>query len=342
MSETKNNSTAPKGEETAGTAEEKPKLSRKKLIIIISAIAAVVIAAVVLTAVFAGGSADSEDEDDIQYIDVSATNYYGGIVEPQQTSDINKDPERTVSEVYVKVGDTVRKGDKLFEYDSNETATKLSKAKIEYEGIQNDITECDNRISQLSVQRSEADENQQLDYTTQIQEQQSTKSQLQLNLKIKQVEIDNLQDNLNNSVVTSPIDGIIKQINNGENASGAYMTVLMNGSYRIKGKVDEMNVRSLSAGMDVIVHSRIDSEKTWNGTISKVDTGTSADSGDNNSMNNSGDSSTKYYFYASLESSDGLLLGEHVYIEPVFDNGFDSEDIQPDDAADAAADAAEN
>ena len=334
---------------TDSALESRKKKSRKKRIIIISIIAAVVvIAAIVLIVLLTNNnSADAESDEDIEYIDVQTGNYYGGVIEPQQTSDINKDDERTVSEVYVKVGDSVKKGDKLFEYDSNETAVKLSKAKIEYDSIQNDITECETRISQLSRDRSQADESQQADYTAQIQEQQNSKSQYELNLKIKQVEIENLQNSLDNSVVTAPIAGIIKQINNTSDgsSSGAYMTILMNGSYRVKCRVDEMNVRSLSEGMKAVVYSRVIKDKTWNGTISKVDSSNPA--GNSNNMMNAGNAdnaATNYYFYVTLESSDELLMGEHVYVEPVTEDepAVDTDEPAAQDADAAPAEKAEN
>ena len=353
MSDPKTTNTAPESAETAAaetadsTSVNKQKKNRKKTIIIaVIAAAVVVIAAIILIVALTGNNADADSDEDVEYIDVQAGNYYGGVIEPQQTSDVNKDPERTVSDVYVKVGDTVKKGDKLFEYDSNETAVKLSKAKIEYEGIQNDIAECDTRISQYSRARSESAADQQASYTEQIQEQQNTKSQLELNLRIKQVEIDNLQDSLDNSVVTAPINGIIKQVNNSSDASsGAFITILMNGSYRVKCRVDEMNVRSLSEGMNVKVYSRVIKDKTWDGVISKVETGAPAENNNNGGMDtgNSDNSATNYYFYVTLDSSDDLLLGEHVYVEPMAEDEPEYEDDAAEQEDDAApADNAEN
>ena len=347
MSEIKNTE-ASGAAENAGTADAEKitpkKPNRKKLIIIIVVAAIVLIAAgAILFAVLNGNSENAEADEDIEYINVQSGNYYGGIVEPQQTSDVAKDPERTIKEIHVKVGDVVKKGDTLFEYDSNETETKLNKAKIEYEGIQNDIAECNNSISQLSRARSQADAEQQLEYTEQIQEKESSKSQLELSLKIKQVEIDNLQENLNNSVVTSPIDGIIKQINNSTDSSNsAFMTVLMNGSFRVKGQVDEMNVRSLQPDMPVTVHSRVVKDKTWKGTITKVDTGKTADRQGGAAVDNgsSDNSASKYNFYVSLDSSDGLLLGEHVYIETEYQEPAEESAEQAD--APAETEAAEN
>ena len=161
------------------------------------------------------------------------------------------------------------------------------------------------------------------------------------------MEIENLQNSLDNSVVTAPIAGIIKQINNTSDgsSSGAYMTILMNGSYRVKCRVDEMNVRSLSEGMKAVVYSRVIKDKTWNGTISKVDSSNPADNS-NNMMNagNADNAATNYYFYVTLESSDELLLGEHVYVEPVTEDepAVDTDEPAAQDADAAPAEKAEN
>ncbi|MBP5266807.1 MAG: hypothetical protein J6Z06_08325, partial [Lachnospiraceae bacterium] len=94
-----------------------------------------------------------------------------------------------------------------------------------------------------------------------------------------------------------------------------------------------MNVGMLSEGMSVTVHSRVDQSKTWEGTISKIDTESVNKDTNNNDMyyggGSGGESSTKYTFYVNLGSVDGLLLGQHVYIEPIFDYG-DMEDVESD------------
>ena len=82
----------------------------------------------------------------------------------------------------------------------------------------------------------------------------------------------------------------------------------------------------------MIIRSRVDSSKTWKGTMGAVDM-------DNSTENNSSDmamygmsgssdaqtSSSTYPFYVNLDSSDGLMLGQHVYIEA--DEGQDEEKI---------------
>ena len=73
----------------------------------------------------------------------------------------------------------------------------------------------------------------------------------------------------------------------------------------------------------MIIRSRVDSSKTWKGTMGSIDmnNGTSdSDSSDMNmGMSSTGSddqtSSTSYPFYVELDSSENLMLGQHVYIE---------------------------
>ncbi len=105
--------------------------------------------------------------------------------------------------------------------------------------------------------------------------------------------------------------------NEGVDSSGAFITLLMSGTFRVKGTVDEMNVGSLSEGMNVTVHSRMDDTKTWTGSIAKIETNSPSSGNENQAGGGqAAEGATKYYFYVNLASSDGLLLGQHVYIEP--------------------------
>ena len=83
---------------------------------------------------------------------------------------------------------------------------------------------------------------------------------------------------------------------------------------------------TISEGMNVIVHSRADAEKTWNGMVSKIDMENAQAAGNSYGMVSSDGSATQssnYPFYVELAVNDGLMLGQHVYIEP--DNGQSAE-----------------
>lgn len=322
--------------ETVSEAQKKPK---KKLLWILAAVAVLAVA-VILIVKFAGGQTGPAVPEQ-EWVDVEATNYYNGVIEPQQTWEIQKDADRTIGEVYVSVGDTVTAGQELFTYDTSEAAMRLQQAQLELNGIQNEIDAYASQIKELTEQRANADADQQLEYTMQIQEQQSSQKQAQLNLQMKQVEVENLKKGMDNAVVTSTMDGVVKQINHNSSSDGsAFMTILATGAYQVKGTVDEINIWQFSEGMAVKVHSRVDESKVWDGTITKIDTENPAAASQNGGMmyGFEGDASetqaTKYYFYVSLTTSDELLLGQHVYVEPLLDEA----DVELDetDGADTA------
>ena len=67
-------------------------------------------------------------------------------------------------------------------------------------------------------------------------------------------------------------------------------------------------------GMDVLLRSRV-SDAVWHGTINEVDWNNPAQG--NNNYYGGGDDTTqssKYPFYVTLNDSEGLLLGQHVFI----------------------------
>ena len=70
--------------------------------------------------------------------------------------------------------------------------------------------------------------------------------------------------------------------------------------------------------MEVTAYSRLDSSLTWHGYIDTVNTGTTEEENNNNNYyydGDSGESSSKYSFYVTLDDSEGLLIGQHVYIK---------------------------
>jgi HlyD family secretion protein len=264
--------------------------------------------------------------DDASFYDYGAVNYYSGVVEAQETQEVQKDASKEIAEVYVEVGDEVKKGDALFAYKTDDLKLEIDKAKLSLESTATNITEYNNQIASYTAKMNEATDNAiKQDYQLKITDIQNQIRQAQLEQRTTQAEIDAKQKSIENAVVKSTVDGVIKTISQSSTDNGPYMTILGTGSYRIKGSVDEMNVGMLSEGMMVTVHSRVDQSKTWEGKITKIDTE------DVNKDNNSGgdyyggggsvESSTKYSFYVELGNTNGLLLGQHVYIEPSFDYG---------------------
>ena len=156
----------------------------------------------------------------------------------------------------------------------------------------------------------------------------------------KQAEIDKLQAATTNTEVRSEIDGVIQKIDTSklgsddgdtlddsmgadsgsDSSDNSFITILSTGAYRIKGQVNEQNRNTVVPGSAVIVRSRVDENQIWHGTMGAVDEQNSSNSNSSNSYYFGGSSddttsSSTYPFYVTLDSSDGLMLGQHVYIE---------------------------
>lgn len=281
------------------------------------------------------GAGDRKAED-LAYVmsvssmnDMSGTQRLAGVVESQKTLEIQKDSEREIKEILVKAGDNVEVGTPLFTYDTATLETDIQQAKLDLERADSEMSNLKAQIQQLEKEKKNAPEEEQFSYTTQIQSAQMDLKKSEYDRKAKEVEINRIQSQIDNSTVTSEMKGVVKSVQNqgqtvtemyGDSAGQAFITILATGEYRVKGRVNEQNISEITEGSPAVVRSRVDEKQVWTGTYSAVDT--------KNPQNNSSSmyyssgsedsgqtTSTSYPFYVDLESSQGLLLGQHVYIE---------------------------
>lgn len=256
--------------------------------------------------------------------DTGANPRYSGIVEPQKTTKVQKDESKTVAEILVEPGNEVHVGDTLFRYDTQEMQFDLDQAELDLQGIANQISTLKKNKSNLEAEKKKASKDDQYAYTVQIQAVDLEIKQQEYNSSLKKSEINKLKKSLENAEVLSEVDGVVKEVNQTPktDATGQqlpFISILSSGEYRIKGTVSELNLSSLTEGQAVTVHSRMNSDAVWKGTVESIDLEPSSDQ--NNGMMyyggmDSGDKSSQYNFYVTLESLDGLILGQHVYIEP--------------------------
>ena len=256
---------------------------------------------------------------------------YGGEVEPQETLEVKLESDRTVKQCFVKEGDDVKTGQRLFVYDTQDDEDKLAQAQIDIEKAQGDIEVSKKQIASYEKAKANASSDEQLEYTTNIMTAQTAIKQSEYEIKTKELEVSNLKKKIADATVTSELDGVVQKISDtSDNSSSsygsgsdsnAYITILSAGDYRIKGSVNEQNLQDLqdlyNMVATIIVHSRVDDSKTWKGTISEIKTD-KAEENDNNSYSysSSGNAdSSSYAFYVELENSDDLILGQHVYME---------------------------
>lgn len=302
-------------------------MGKKKAAIVLGAIVVAAAAAAGIWYFWGNGGKDSKDRVYVEKVSsvtgnlMGAQNRYSGVVQPQETVEVNADSERTIGEVYVEVGDTVEAGTPLFSYDTEDLTLELEQAKLELENQDIEISGYRNQIRELEKERTAAAEANKFEYTTQIQTIETQIKQAEFTKSSKQLEINKLQKRVDNSQVNSTASGIVKSIDDGQSQNEdttAYMTILSTGEYRIKGTVNEQNVGMISSGLDVIIRSRVDEDITWTGMIESLDTEESSGSSDGDMMEGSDDgenASSDYSFYVTLDDAEGLMLGQHVLIE---------------------------
>ncbi len=262
-----------------------------------------------------------EQVSSIMNVNMGLTNRYNGVVESQAAHEVHVDNGRTIETIHVEVGDVVKEGQRLVTYDISDLQLQIDQANLELESINNDIQNYVTQIqykTQLYYTSSEADR---YIIQTEINNMYNAITQREYDVESKQLEIDKLKKQMGNASLNSEVAGTVKEINkNGIDANGnsaAFMTILQSGEYRVKGTIDEQNIWSVSEGQPVLLRSRVDEEKTWNGTIELIDM-ENPQQNNNNYYYGGSDSAvmaSKYPFYIALEDASGLILGQHVYIE---------------------------
>ena len=106
-------------------------MNKKKLIIGGTAAGVILVAAIFGFVFLKGHSSGSSDSGDLVYVDsvtsimglgsgTGQLNRFAGVVEPQKTVTIKQSSDKKVKECYVKEGDEVKKGQKLFIYDTSD------------------------------------------------------------------------------------------------------------------------------------------------------------------------------------------------------------------------------
>lgn len=256
---------------------------------------------------------------------------FAGIVISENVAEIRKDGEKTIAELLVKEGDDVQEGDALFSYDTEELQLNLDKQMLELEQLKASIENYEAQIKQLEKERKSVSGNAKLQYTIQIQSTQVDLKEAELNLKTKEAEVAKSEDILENATVVAPVTGRVQAVNeNGTDNYGnplPYISIQQSGSYRVKGTLGELQRGGIMEGSRLKISSRTDENQFWMGTVTLVDYENPTQQNNNNYYVMSTDEMTtasKYPFYVELENTDGLILGQHVYLELAVEEGASS------------------
>lgn len=247
---------------------------------------------------------------------------FSAMVVSEHTTEVKKDADKAVEEIFVKEGDDVKEGQSLFSYDMDELQLSFDKLQLERDQLTASIESYKSQIAQLEKERNAAWGNNKLQITIQLQTTQVDLKEAELTLKAKENEVSRAQALLENSTVTAPTAGRIQSINeSGTDANGnavPFIVIQEAGAYRVKGVINELQRGGIHDGQRIKMTSRVNPNAVWYGTVTVVDYENPIQSSGNFYGMSSDEmtSSSKYPFYVALDSTEGLMMGQHLYLEP--------------------------
>ena len=254
---------------------------------------------------------------------ITPGDHFLGLVVSEHVTEIKKDSDKAVKELLVKEGDDVKKDQELFCYDTDELQLNYDKKCLELEQLKASIENYKTQIKQLENERAFVTGSEKLRYTLEIQSTQLDIKEAELKIKTKEKEVEQAKELLENSTVISPVDGRVQDINesgmNNQGEPAAYITIQEVGSYRVKGILGELQRGGIKEEDRVTMVSRTDETKVWSGKVTLVDYENPSQGSDmDRYYGMSSDemtASSKYPFYVELDSTEGLMLGQHLYIK---------------------------
>lgn len=281
-------------------------------------VAAYLAAALSLTACSSGSEAVRVERMDSLTVAATVADRFAGVVVSDNSVQVSREMDKSIKELLVKPGDQVKQGQKLFSYDTDELNLTLDKQELEQDRIEAQIKDLKASVTELEKKiKAEKDAN--------------TKATLELNLRQTEMDlrmaeyeedalaadIKHTKQMLKNVNVYSPVAGTVRAID--EDSAEGYIILQQSGAYRVKGTVNELSMNmGIMEGVKVTIISRLNPDRVWKGTVEFVDY-ENAQHGDQNSMymgyTDPMTTSTSYPFYIALEDTEGLLLGQHVYIQ---------------------------
>ena len=232
---------------------------------------------------------------------------FSGKVEPEKQQKVYIDSEKgSIKKTYVKEGDQVKKGDKLFEYEGEDHSDEVEQANLQIEMTNLQINRLQKSITE-------------------------TEKKLKVAGKQHQKELAGLTKNKGSNVITSKHDGIVQSVNQdiadgatGDQATGPYIQIVSTGKYLVKSQINELLMDTIKKGSKVRVTLKTGGEGEWKGKVTSIGKlpagageGEESESFADEEMN---PQSSNYPFTILLDSHKGLEVGYHVNIEVMSDN----------------------
>lgn len=244
-----------------------------------------------------------------------------GKIAPLQQSEIYLDETKgELGPVKVNEGQVVQKGEELFRYQNDELTLQAQQYEIEKQRILLHLEKQKKRIDQLNEKMKKQKGKMPKEMVNQLKEEindlefQNRESNLNYRDTVIQMENNKIQQE--KMIERSPIDGVVKQIN--ENAGfrdspQLFIYIISEDAYSIEGTVTEYDLHFLKEGQHIKVIPKALPNKVFHGKIEKIGDTPIKEIEDTNANS---EGVTSYPFTATLdEEVNDLHNGYHVSIE---------------------------
>ncbi|MRC19086.1 efflux RND transporter periplasmic adaptor subunit [Bacillus thuringiensis] len=240
---------------------------------------------------------------------------FAGEVIPNGMETILFDPTKGTYELAVKKGDEVKNGQLLFKYNDQTVKQGVTEVEMQKKIAQKEVTLQQKQIN-VAKQKLQKDKNANLP-EEEVKASEIKIQQLESKVEMKKFEVEKAdeiikaaREKLNLLSVTSPADGVIDDIvkNPDEKTGMSRITLRQVGPFRVKGQMSEFELANVKVGQEVTVSSKTVAGKTWTGKITEIGSAPLKSMNENKTVSN-------YPFIVTLDNSEGLQNGFHVYVK---------------------------
>ncbi|MDD6450244.1 MAG: biotin/lipoyl-binding protein, partial [Lachnospiraceae bacterium] len=272
-----------------------------------------------------------------------------GTVTNENAQSITLDPEKTVGQVYVKAGDTVKKGDRLFSYNSDDLTSQLnaqnevissSTAQLDiqnkllayYKGLKpvkedanTDIDDPDETTQSEGDDTIPSDESEVVNPNAVTEEEKAELiksttediNNLQQSINSAKIDLQSLQQKIDDCTVKALVDGKIASINDAETSvsSGTpFITISSETGTAVRGYVDEFTKNKIKAGDQIKVTNYMNDSNS-KATVTYISDFPSTD--ENTPQSSSINNVSYYEFDAYLKDGNGFNPDDGVSISRI-------------------------
>jgi HlyD family secretion protein len=307
--------------------------NRKKKWIMIGVIALIVLIAGINIAVTQARKASSKEE--LQFTKVvertlTNTKLISGQVVPGNIETLYADPSKgKINEIFVKEGDEVQKGQKLFSYESTELSLQVKQAELDKKMADMRYAQGKEKISSLKKEIQKAKDNGADDTVLQPLQAQLDEAEMQqktmdLEMEKNKLQMQELEKKQGDLIVYSNTAGVVQKLDK-DAAQGSVQTmgqpksflqIASKDPFQITGVLTELQKAQIQKDQPITVTAKAVSNKKWKGKITEVsEYPTTAETGQLAAEGQQSQTISYYSYKASLDSQDSLAPGYHVSLQ---------------------------